>query len=78
MKLKEDEFFIIAVSLIEKKQRLLKQNFDINTADLVNNLDRLLGKLQDDHPKNKGIIDLIYKAQDYLSWHVLNQHLEEP
>ena len=67
MKLNEDEFFIIAVSLIEKKQRLLKESFDINTADLVNDLDRLLGKLQDDHLKNKGIIDLIYKAQDYLS-----------
>ncbi len=67
MKLNEDEFFIIAVSLIEKKQRLLKENFDINTADLVNDLDILLGKLQDDNPKNKGIIDLIYKAQDYLS-----------
>jgi len=67
MKLNEDEFFIIGVSLIEKKQRLLKENFDNNIADLVNDLDRLLGKLQDNYPKNKGIIDLIYKAQDYLS-----------
>ena len=67
MKLNEDEFFIIAVSLIEKKQRLLKENFDNDIADLVNDLDRLLGKLQDDNPKNKGIIDLIYKAQDFLS-----------
>lgn len=67
MKLNEDEFFIIAVSLIEKKQRLLKENFDNNIADLVNDLDRLLFKLQEDDSKNKGIIDLIYKAQDYLS-----------
>ena len=77
MKLNENQFFIIAVSLIEKKQRLLKENFDKNVADLVNDIDILLFKLQEDNPKNKGIIDLIYKAQDYLSWHVLNQHLEE-
>lgn len=67
MKLNQDEFFIIAVSLIEKKQRLLKENFDNNIADLVNDVDKLLGKLQNDNPNNKGIIDLIYKAQDYLS-----------
>ncbi len=67
MKLNQDEFFIIAVSLIEKKQRLLKENFDKNVADLVNDVDKLLGKLQNDNPNNKGIIDLIYKTQNYLS-----------
>ena len=66
MKLNENQFFIIAVSLIEKKQRLLKENFDKNVADLVNDIDTLLFKLQEDNPKNNGIIDLIYKAQDYL------------
>ena len=67
MKLNENQFFIIAVSLIEKKQRLLKENFDKNVADLVNDIDILLFKLQEDNPKNEGIIDLIYKAQGYLS-----------
>lgn len=66
MKLEQGEFFLIAVSLIEKKQKLLEKNMDNHSVEIVQELDALLGKLELNNPKCKGLIDLIYKAQNFL------------
>ena len=52
----EDEFFMVAVSLIEKKQKLLDKKMDNHDVELVlvQDLDHLLGKLEKDNPKCKG------------------------
>ena len=62
----EDEFFMVAVSLIEKKQKLLDKKMDNHDVELVQDLDALLGKLERQNPKCKGLIDLIYKTQNFL------------
>ena len=62
----EDEFFMVAVSLIEKKQKLLDKKMDNHDVELVQDLDKLLGKLERRNPKCKGLIDLIYKTQNFL------------
>ena len=62
----EDEFFMVAVSLIEKKQKLLDKKMDNHDVELVQDLDKLLGKLEKHNPKCKGLIDLIYKTQNFL------------
>ena len=62
----EDEFFMVAVSLIEKKQKLLDKNMDNHDVELIQDLDKLLGKLERQNPKCKGLIDLIYKTQNFL------------
>ena len=64
----EDQFFMVAVSLIEKKQKLLDKKMDNHDVELVlvQDLDQLLGKLEKDNPKCKGLIDLIYKTQNFL------------
>tara|TARA_R100000149_G_C5743378_1_gene56363 strand:+ start:278 stop:481 length:204 start_codon:yes stop_codon:yes gene_type:complete len=67
MKLDENQFFLIAVSLIEKKQVLLKKTMDNYCIELINEIDQLLENLEKDDPKLEGIIDLIYKTQNYLS-----------
>ena len=67
MKLTEDEFFMIAISLIEKKQNLLKKLMDKHNVELVQDLDTLLGKLEQNHPKCEGMIDLIYRCQQNLN-----------
>ena len=64
--LNEDEFFMVAVSLIEKKQKLLDKKLDNHDVELVQVLDELLGKLEKENPKCKGLIDLIYKTQNFL------------
>jgi len=64
--LNEDEFFMVAVSLIEKKQKLLDKKMDNHDVELIQDLDQLLGKLEKDNPKCKGLIDLIYKTQNFL------------
>ena len=66
MKLSEDEFFMIAISLIEKKQRLLEKSMDNHCVELVQETDALLGKLEQNHPKCAGMIDLIYRCQQHL------------
>ena len=63
MKLSENEFFLLAVSLIEKKQKLLKQTMDKYCVELINEVDQLLVKLEKNNPKVKGLIGLIYEAQ---------------
>ena len=63
MKLSENEFFLLAVSLIEKKQKLLKQTMDKHRVELINEVDQLLGKLEKNNPKVEGLIGLIYEAQ---------------
>ena len=63
MKLSENEFFVLAVSLIEKKQKLLKQTMDKHCIELINEVDQLLSKLEKNNPKVEGIIGLIYEAQ---------------
>tara|TARA_B100000945_G_C20410550_1_gene612321 strand:+ start:1793 stop:2056 length:264 start_codon:yes stop_codon:yes gene_type:complete len=63
MKLSENEFFLLAVSLIEKKQKLLKQTMDKHCIELINEVDQLLSKLEKNNPKVEGIIGLIYEAQ---------------
>ena len=63
MKLNENQFFIIAVSLIEQKQRLLKENFDKNVADLVNDIDTLLFKLQSDQSRD---VIKVWSNSDFL------------
>ena len=62
----EDQFFMVAVSLIEKKQKLLDKKMDNHDVELVQDLDQLLGKLESQNPKCKGLIDLIYKTQNFL------------
>ena len=62
----EDEFFMVAVSLIEKKQKLLDKSMDNTDVELIQDLDKLLGKLERQNPKCKGLIDLIYKTQNFL------------
>ena len=64
--LNEDDFFMVAVSLIEKKQKLLDKNMDNHDVELIQDLDKLLGKLERQNPKCKGLIDLIYKTQNFL------------
>ena len=64
--LTEDDFFMVAVSLIEKKQKLLDKNMDNHDVELIQDLDKLLGKLERQNPKCKGLIDLIYKTQNFL------------
>ena len=66
MKLNENQFFLIAVSLIEKKQTLLKKTMDNYCIELINEIDQLLDKLEKSNPELEGIIDLIYKTQNYL------------
>tara|TARA_R100001129_G_scaffold171682_1_gene141959 strand:+ start:442 stop:645 length:204 start_codon:yes stop_codon:yes gene_type:complete len=66
MKLNENQFFLIAVSLIEKKQALLKKTMDNDCIELINEIDLLLNDLEKSNPKLEGIIDLIYKTQNYL------------
>jgi|TARA_A100001391_G_scaffold74015_1_gene47841 mevalonate kinase len=66
MKLNENQFFLIAVSLIEKKQALLKKTMDNYCIELINEIDQLLDKLEKSNPELEGIIDLIYKTQNYL------------
>ena len=63
MKLSEREFFLLAVSLIEKKQKLLKQTMDKHCIELINEVDQLLSKLEKNNPKVEGLIGLIYEAQ---------------
>ena len=63
MKLSENEFFLLAVSLIEKKQKLLKQTMDKHCIELINEVDQLLSKLEKNNPKVEGLIGLIYEAQ---------------
>ena len=63
MKLSGNEFFLLAVSLIEKKQKLLKQTMDKHCVELINEVDQLLGKLEKNNPKVEGLIGLIYEAQ---------------
>lgn len=66
MKLSEDEFFMIAISLIEKKQRLLEKSMDNHYVELIQETDALLGKLEQNYPKCAGMIDLIYRCQQHL------------
>ena len=66
MKLNENQFFLIAVSLIEKKQALLKKTMDNYCIELINEIDQLLDRLEKSNPELEGIIDLIYKTQNYL------------
>ena len=66
MKLNENQFFLIAVSLIEKKQALLKKTMDNYCIELIIEIDQLLDKLEKSNPELEGIIDLIYKTQNYL------------
>ena len=66
MKLNENQFFLIAVSLIEKKQALLKKTMDNYCIELINEIDQLLDKLEKSNPELEGIIDLIYKTENYL------------
>jgi len=66
MKLSQDEFFLLAVSLIEKKQKLLKKTMDNHCIEIINEIDQLLGKLEKNYSDSEGMIDLIYKAQDHL------------
>ena len=66
MKLNENQFFLIAVSLIEKKQALLKKTMDNYCIELINEIDQLLDNLEKSNPELEGIIDLIYKTQNYL------------
>ena len=39
---------------------------DNHSVEIVQELDALLGKLELNNPKCKGLIDLIYKAQNFL------------
>ena len=64
--LNEDDFFMVAVSLIEKKQKLLDKSMDNHDVELIQDLDKLLGKLERQNPKCNGLIDLIYKTQNFL------------
>ena len=41
--LNEDDFFMVAVSLIEKKQKLLDKKMYNHDVELVQDLDELLG-----------------------------------
>jgi hypothetical protein len=66
MKLNENQFFLIAVSLIQRKQKLLKDTMDSNCIELINDIDKLLDTLEKSNPKLEGIIDLIYKTENYL------------
>ena len=50
MKLNENQFFLIAVSLIEKKQALLKKTMDNDCIELINEIDLLLNDLEKSNP----------------------------
>ena len=48
--LNEDDFFMVAVSLIEKKQKLLDKNMDNHDVELIQDLDNLIIFIRPNRP----------------------------